>query len=350
MVRGDDNKYMKRALELASMAGGSTRPNPLVGAVIVHNGRIIGEGYHTKAGRAHAEVVAVNSVKNPELLGESTIYITLEPCSHTGRTPPCADMIAQLGIPRVVIGTTDTSKKVSGKGIKIISDAGCDVITGILEEECRELNKRFFTFHEKKRPYIILKWAQSNDGFIDRRVSPEHGSGSYRITGWQERLALHKWRTMEHSIMIGAETARIDDPQLTARYISGHDPVRVIVSDSGKLDNGLKIFTDGGKTIVYTNNKYHSLSGRDCVICGNGDITGTIMQDLYSREIQSVMVEGGTKLLRLFIDKGLWDETRIFTGREMYGEGIPAPLFASGLLVNETSYPESVLRVYRNYP
>ncbi len=237
MPQKDDMKFIERCLELASKSEGRTYPNPLVGSVIVHNGRIIGEGYHLKAGEPHAEVVAINSSRERELFGSSTIYVNLEPCSHYGKTPPCTDLIISSGIRRVVAGTTDTSEKVSGKGIAKLRESGCEVITGVLEDKCRWINRRFFTFHEKKRPYIILKWAQSADGFIDAERSNDRLRKPLWITGNAERVLVHRWRASEQSILAGAGTVRTDDPQLNVRDWTGKDPLRLILSSSGNLDS-----------------------------------------------------------------------------------------------------------------
>ena len=235
MAAADDLKFMQRCLELAMKAEGRTYPNPLVGSVIVHDGRIIGEGYHMKAGGPHAEVRAVDSVRNRSLLPLSSIYVNLEPCSHFGKTPPCADLIISHRIPVVVVGTADTSIKVSGRGLSKLSESGCRIILGVAEDNCRKINKRFFTFHEKRRPYIILKWAQSADGFIDidRKIRRSNGPGW--ITGKPERILVHKWRAEEQAILVGAETVRIDDPLLNVREWRGSNPVRVILSGSGIL-------------------------------------------------------------------------------------------------------------------
>jgi diaminohydroxyphosphoribosylaminopyrimidine deaminase/5-amino-6-(5-phosphoribosylamino)uracil reductase len=322
----DDIKFMRRCLDLAVNAEGLTYPNPIVGSVIVNNGKIIGEGYHLKAGDHHAEVNAINSVRDKGLLKDSTLYVSLEPCSHTGKTPPCADLIVAYKIPRIVIGTSDTSKKVSGKGIRRLKEAGCNVTTGVLEEECRYLNRRFFTFHEKGRPYITLKWAQSADGFIDKLRSEGHNPGPNWISGKPERSLVHKWRSTEQAILIGAGTLRVDHPRLNVRLWKGKDPLRLILSFSGQIGNEVSAKETNGIDIVFTEN----------VDAVNGDMlkvkldrnrtsSAQVIEYLYSTGIQSLLIEGGASVLNHFISAGLWDEARIFYGKTDFISGIKAP-------------------------
>ena len=323
-----DIKFMQRALELAALGRYHTRPNPMVGAVIVHKNRIIGEGYHHKSGEPHAEVIAVNSVKSRDLLKESVLYVTLEPCSHYGKTPPCAQMIINEAIPAVVVGTIDTSSRVSGKGVKMMRAAGCEVITGVLEKECRELNKRFFTFHEKGRPYIVLKWAESDDGYMD--IIRDDGAimeGPTWITGDDERILVHKWRAEEHSVIIGDHTAVIDDPALDVRYWSGNNPVRVVLSETGNLPHDLKLLKDEMFTIVFTYSEA-KIDGNNVEIIKlnkSGDDLHQILSELVKRDIQSLLVEGGADTLARFISKRMWDEARVFRGKKSFGKGLKAP-------------------------
>jgi diaminohydroxyphosphoribosylaminopyrimidine deaminase/5-amino-6-(5-phosphoribosylamino)uracil reductase len=254
MEETEDIKFMRRCLELASKAEGLTYPNPMVGSVLVCNGKILGEGYHLKSGESHAEVNAINSVSDKTKLKLSTLYVNLEPCSHTGKTPPCADFIISNAIPRVVIGTIDSSEKVSGKGVTRLRAAGCEVKTGILEEECRRLNRRFFTFHEKRRPYIMLKWAQSADGYLDILRSEDHEIEPTWITGKPERVLVHKWRASEQAILVGAGTVRADNPRLNVREWNGPDPLKIILSSSGSVDKGSAINNTDGKVVVFTHN------------------------------------------------------------------------------------------------
>lgn len=341
-----DVKFMRRALELASKAGGNTRPNPLVGAVIVNKGEIIGEGFHSKAGEPHAEVVAFNRVSDRSLISGSDIYVTLEPCSHWGRTPPCAEMIAREGFRRVIIGATDTSTKVSGRGIEILQRAGCKVVTSVLEDECRRINRRFFTFHEKQRPYILLKWARTADGFFDAERHRGAAAGPNWITGSEERLLVHKWRSEEQAVMIGENTLCNDDPSLDVRYWSGLNPVRIVVSDSDNLSDQYRLFRDNGITLVYTTHPAQSKENVEFVgISSRESAIDEILASLHERGLQSVMVEGGAYLLGQFIERALWDEARIFTGYKEFGKGLPAPLI-DGEKVESQQFETSILDIY----
>ena len=328
-------KFMRRCLELAGKSAGFTYPNPMVGAVVVHNGRIIGEGFHLKAGTPHAEVIAIASVKERHLLDESTIYVNLEPCSHYGRTPPCADLIIESGIPNVVVGTVDSNSKVSGSGISRLCEAGCQVEVGILGEECRILNRRFFTYHEKKRPYIILKWAESSDGFIDIDASAKDNRGTYWISGITERILVHRWRATEQAILAGGRTIRVDNPGLNVRLWSGYDPVRLVLSDSGDIDAKSMVFNTGersvhfgsrGQTVMFTRGDVEDFKGCD-IVSLKKDIESAqqIVDYLYNKEIQSLIVEGGASTLNHFISLGLWDEARIFTGKIPFHKGVKTP-------------------------
>jgi len=338
----NDRKYMKRAIELASLATGNTRPNPLVGAVIVHENKIIGEGYHTRAGEPHAEVVAINSLKDKNLLKNATMYVNLEPCSHYGRTPPCAKRIIEEKIPRVIIGSIDPSQRVGGKGIKMLIDAGVEVKTGILEEDSRELNKRFFTYHEKGRPYIILKWAQSADGYIDR-LRLNNQKGPNWITGVEERILVHKWRAEEDAILIGDKTACNDDPALDVRLWNGKNPRRFVLSDSSDLPHELKIFRGKPLTVIFSPDppeergkaEYISVSSRKKAL-------GEALSFMHKKEIQSVIIEGGYEVLSQFIDAGLWDEARIFTGKVVFEKGLKAPVI-KGKMISQIRFRESRL-------
>lgn len=347
MRRDNDIIFMKRALELARNAQGSTRPNPMVGAVLVHNNVIIGEGYHNKAGEDHAEVVALKSAPG-DLLKESTIYVTLEPCSHHGRTPPCADMIVQKGIRRVVIGSKDTSSKVSGRGINILREGGCDVEAGLLEEECRELNIRFFTFHERGRPYIILKWAESKDGFIDSCNDRPDLSGPNWITGEEERVLVHKWRSLEHSILVGRNTLVKDNPSLTTRMWDGINPLRVVLSGSGHLPGELSVLCDNEALLLFTEEKINLKDRKENILIRDREnAIEEILRELAAREIQSVMVEGGASVLNQFISKKLWDEARIFKGKTEFGSGISSPLI-QGRKTGEQIFKSSSLIYLKN--
>jgi len=347
MVEAEEIKYMKRAIELASLAGGMTRPNPMVGAVIVHKGCIIGEGYHRVAGGPHAEVIAVESVRDSSLLNDSVLYVNLEPCSHFGKTPPCAELILKVGIPKVVIGTKDTSFKVSGRGIDILKQGGCEVKTGVIEDECRHLNKRFFTSHEKGRPYILLKWAESNDGFIDINRPGSSNSPNW-ITGRDEQIFVHKWRSEEQSILVGANTARNDDPSLNVRYWHGPDPLRIVLSRSGNLPASLKILSDNTSTVVYTMADRPREKNVEYVVISSWEkALDELLGNLHTRGIQSVMIEGGAMVLNQFIERNLWDEARVFHGNKKFTTGLKPPGI-SGIIIETNEFDESILTCYLN--
>lgn len=326
MAHPDDMICMKRCVDLARKAEGNTSPNPMVGAVVAHNGRIIGEGYHLKAGTPHAEVNAINSVADKSLMPESTLYVSLEPCAHHGRTPPCTDLIIRSGIRRVIVGTIDTSLKVAGQGIAKLKEAGIEVITGVAEEECRRTNRRFFTWHEKGRPYVILKWARSADGYIDLVRRPDDPVGPHWITGKAERILVHRWRAAEDAILAGGATIRADNPLLNVRYWRGKNPIKVIISRSGKIDPAAKVFTGPSETILFTCNRKLILPEVRIIQigCGN-DFVSETLNVLHEMDVQSVLVEGGAFIIASFLASGLWDEARRFTGTSIFGGGVPDP-------------------------
>ena len=346
MTETDDIKFMRRCLELASKAEGLTYPNPMVGSVIVYDGKILGEGFHLRAGDSHAEVSAINSVTDKTRLKLSTLYVNLEPCSHFGKTPPCADFILSNEIPRIVIGTIDTSNKVSGKGVKKLIDAGCDVKTGVMETECRRLNRRFFSYNEKGRPYITLKWAQSTDGYLDIIRSEDHKAGPTWITGKPEKVLVHRWRATEQAILAGAGTIRTDNPRLDVREWTGPNPLKLILSSSGSVNIGSSAFNGNGKTVVFTHDPNADISGAVKVVLKE-DIPSSVQicEYLYSLGIQSLFIEGGTRVLNHFILTGLWDEARIFTGEDHFREGVKAPLL-NGTLYSKTVFNGSSLEIY----
>ena len=318
-------KYIRRCIELAKNGLGTTYPNPMVGSVIVYDDKIIGEGWHKKAGEPHAEVNAINSVKDKSLLNKATIYVSLEPCSHFGKTPPCCDLIIKNKIPNVVIGTVDPNEKVAGNGIKKLIEAGTHVTVGILEAECNELNKRFFTFHEKKRPYIILKWAESKDGFIAPLEKLE--KKPVWITNQYSRQLVHKWRSEEQAILVGTQTVIDDNPKLDVRDWTGNNPIRVVLDQNNRISNDSQIFDGQTKTIVFS--KFKPTVEKENIIFEVIDfeqnIATQIVQKLYQHQIQSVIIEGGRQTLQTFIDENLWDEARIFIGDIKIKEGIKAP-------------------------
>jgi len=346
MEAQDDDKFMRRCLELASGAEGMTYPNPMVGCVIVHDGKIIGEGYHLRAGGPHAEVNAINSVSDKSMLKSSTLYVNLEPCSHFGKTPPCADFIIENKIPRVVIGTCDTSDKVSGKGLERLKKAGCEVKTGVLESESRRLNRRFFTFNEEKRPYIILKWAESADGFIDQVRQADQENNHVWISGKPERVLVHKWRASEQSILVGAETVRSDNPKLDVREWKGNNPQKVVLSHSGLFNRNAYVNRTDDTLIVFTDNMNADIPGAIKVKLEKDKNASVQISDyLYKKGIQSLFIEGGAKVINHFISTGLWDEARIFRGKTSFCNGIKGPDFEPRFLPG-TEFAGSFLEVY----
>ena len=318
--------FMKRCLDLAQKGLGNTLSNPMVGSVVVHNGKIIGEGYHRKFGESHAEVNAINSVKVKALLKKSILYVNLEPCSHSGKTPPCTDLILRSGIPRVVIGTIDSSSKSAGKGITMLRNSGCKVSVGILEAESRFINRRFFTFHEKKRPYIILKWAQTADGFIDIKRDTDTAIGPNWISGPYERIMVHKWRSEEQAILVGTKTVEIDDPALSVREWSGNSPIKLVIDRNLKLNRKHKIFKDPSQLIIFTGlQKKDNSAFKTVVIDFDMPVWPQIINYLFKMDIVSVLVEGGGKTLDSLIFSEFWDEARVFTGNKKFKEGLVAP-------------------------
>jgi len=318
-----DEVFMQRCIELAKLGEGNVAPNPMVGAVIVLKGKIIGEGYHREYGQAHAEVNAVNSVLDKDSLKKATIYVSLEPCAHFGKTPPCADLIVQYQFKKVVIGCLDTFSEVSGKGIKRLTDVGIEVVVGVLEKECRILNKRFFTFHEKKRPYIILKWAQTKDGFLDKNRD-EASKGVNWISSPETQILVHQWRSEEQAILVGRKTVENDNPSLTVREVNGKNPIRILIDSQLKISSDSNIFNSDAKTIIL--NKIKSEETANCKWVKLNDLnTDSILKILYELNIQSVFIEGGSKTLQHFIVDHSWDEARVIVGNTNFNDGLKAP-------------------------
>jgi len=316
---------MRRCLELAVKGLGNVAPNPMVGCVIVHNNVIIGEGYHQKYGEAHAEVNAIASVVNKSLLAESTVYVNLEPCSHHGKTPPCSDLLIAHKVKCVVVACLDTNPLVAGKGIAKLRNAGIEVFTGVLEKEARELNKRFFTYHEKRRPYIILKWAQTKDGFISKL--PPFIREENWITNNESKKLVHAWRAQEQAILVGTTTALLDSPALTVRLTEGKSPIRILIDKELKVPFINPIFSSVAETIVFTEKKEVSVNNITYhQIDFTKEIIPQILSCLYDKKITSIIIEGGRYTLQNFIDKDLWDEARIFTGNKYFQSGIKAPI------------------------
>lgn len=326
--------YIKRCIQLAKKGLGTTYPNPLVGSVIVYKDKIIGEGWHKEAGLAHAEVNAINAIKDKSLLKKATIYVSLEPCSHFGKTPPCADLIIAHNIPNVVIGTIDPFAKVKGQGIKKLLDAGCNITVGVLEDECQELNKRFFTFHNSKRPYIILKWAESNDGFLAPKTKDKQEP--VWITNATSKQLVHKWRAEEQAILVGTKTVIEDNPSLTTRHWKGSNPIRLVIDRKNTLDSSLSIFNAEAETVVFSEDtiNFNNLPERICEYC-------------YTNNLQSIIIEGGAATLQHFINANLWDEARVFRGDIMFKEGTKAPLI-TGTIKRKEQLQNDTLTLYYN--
>ena len=330
---------MRRAIDLASGGVGRVSPNPLVGAVIVHNGSVIGEGFHREYGGPHAEVHAVNDVTTPDVLAESTMYVTLEPCSHHGKTPPCADLLLAHRFKRVVIGMKDPNPLVAGRGIQRLRDAGIDVTLNVLEAECRNLNRAFIVNQLKNRPYIMLKWAQTADGFLARS-----DYSSKWISGRDSRTLVHKWRAECDAILVGSNTVKHDNPALTVRDWTGHDPVRVVIDRDHSLDSSFDVFQRGPQTVCYTKSFDQQNEHTQWVALGDEFGWPLIFNDLVSREIGILMVEGGARILESLIEAGYWDEARIFVSDNTFGDGIRAPELPLKNLVEQMNLPDTLFR------
>ncbi len=329
-------KYIKRCIELAKNGLGKTYPNPLVGSVIVYNNKIIGEGWHRKSGEPHAEVNAINSVKNKSLLAKATIYVSLEPCSHFGKTPPCCDLIITTKIPNIVIGTIDPFAKVAGTGIKKLIEYGKNVTVGILEDDCNELNKRFFTFHTKKRPFVILKWAESSDGFIAPLV--KETQKPFWLTNEYSRQYVHKWRSEEQAILVGTNTVIDDNPSLTTRDWTGNNPKRIVLDLNNRISKENHIFDNQAETILITKDTINI----------NNNLAHEIAAFLFENKIQSVLIEGGRHTLQTFIDAGVWDEARIFKSENALYNGIKAPIITYKNALKEQFLKDELLTFFNH--
>ena len=339
-----DEKYMYRCISLAKHGKGNVSPNPMVGCVIVHNNIIIGEGYHHKHGDNHAEVVAINQVKDKSKLKESTLYVSLEPCSHHGKTPPCCDYIIKNKILKVVIGCKDSSSKVNGKGIQTLIDAGIELKIGVLESECRVLNKRFFTFHEKKRPFIILKWAETKDGYIDIKRN-NNDNGIAWITNKNTKIITHKLRAKEDAILVGRKTIENDNPSLNTRHYNGSNPSIFIIDPTLKLKRNYKLF----QSDVNIFNILKSESNNNIIyIKLNSDyFLEDLLNYLYKDKIQSIIIEGGKITLKSFIENNYWDKAMVITGNKYFTEGIESPKIKQA--PSETfNCNDDTINIYRN--
>ena len=319
-----DEIYIQRCIDLAQKGIRAVAPNPMVGCVIVVNDKIIGEGYHQRYGEAHAEVNAINNVANKSLLNKATLYVSLEPCSHTGKTPPCAELIIKSGIKKVVVGTQDPNPIVGGKGIEKLKNRGIEVKEGILREQCLELNKRFFTFHEKQRPYVILKWAQTLDGFLDRIRDDETQKINW-ISEPETKTIVHKWRSEEQSILVGRNTITNDNPSLTVRDYGGINPIRLVIDSQLEIGGELNIYSKDAPTIVFNRIKNETKNNVEWVKIKETS-TKNILEELFKRGIQSVFVEGGSRTLQYFIIDNVWDEVRVVVGQKYFKDGYKAPI------------------------
>jgi len=342
--------YIKRCLQLGKRGVGTTRPNPSVGAVIVYNDKIIGEGYTSPYGGSHAEVNAVASVVDKSLLSKSTMYVTLEPCSHFGKTPPCADLIIKNKIPNVVVGIVDSNSLVCGQGIKRLKDAGCNVTVGVLEEECKQHHKRFFAVQNKKRPYVILKWAETTNGFI----APEskNTQAPVWISNTYSKQLVHKWRGEEHAILVGTNTVLADNPKLDVRTWTGNNPVRIVLDCNLRVPDSLHVYNDAVKTIfiidettaIFKSELQNTFFEK---IDFSRNVASQVCSVLQVHKIQSVIIEGGAKTLQTFIDENLWDEARIFIGKNEFENGVVSPNISASL-VSEENIQGDILKILIN--
>ncbi len=344
----DHTTYMKRAIALAGCGLGTTGANPLVGAILVHRGQIIGEGWHQRAGEDHAEVRCFNSVPEADrvLIPESTMYVTLEPCDHQGRTPPCSLRIIQERVKKVVVAAVDPNPAAGGKGIERLRAGGIDVEVGICEAEARWINRRFLTAMECGRPYVVLKWAQTADGCMDPGAGADR-RGPVWITGRRARQWVHKWRSEEQAILVGRKTAEIDDPQLNVREWGGEDPIRLVIDPESSLPGNLTMWELPGDTWTFGYRQHHPYSDRHFGIRRDEHLVEAVLEHLHAGEIRSVLVEGGYRTLTGFIECGLWDEARIFTGATTFGQGIRAPE-VQGTLLEQRMIGRDLLTVLLN--
>ncbi len=339
---------MNRCIQLAKNGLGTTYPNPLVGSVIVYHERIIGEGWHQEAGKPHAEVLAIQSVVDTSVLPEATLYVNLEPCSHFGKTPPCADLIIEKGIKKVVVGTNDPNPKVAGRGIQRLRDAGCEVTVGVLESECEALNKRFFTFQQQQRPYILLKWAQTKDGFIAPSDTLRTSQAPVWITQEKARQHVHKTRAQEEAILVGTNTVHKDNPSLTTRHWKGDDPKRFIIDRDLSIPKEAAVFKDNTQVVVFTEQEVSNTKDVTYISLNFSEALPTqMMSAMYDLGIQSVLIEGGAYTLQHFIDDGIWDEALVYEGAVSFSDGVAAPTFNGKKIVTKI-LGNDLLHHYKN--
>jgi diaminohydroxyphosphoribosylaminopyrimidine deaminase/5-amino-6-(5-phosphoribosylamino)uracil reductase len=342
MANEIDEKYIMRTFELANKGRGYVSPNPMVGCIIVKDDKVIGEGFHSKYGAAHAEVEAINAIGDKKLLEGATLYVNLEPCAHHGKTPPCADLIVQYPFKRVVICNVDSNPLVGGKGIAKIKAAGIEVKDGVLNAEGREFNRRFFTYMEQKRPYVILKWAETSDGFIAKEDFT-----SKWISNEHSRKLVHKWRSEEDAVMVGTNTVIYDNPKLNVRDWEGRDPIRIVLDQNLRIPESSSVLDKSQRTIFYNSLKDEIQYNIEYTKIKEAiSLSGFIVSDLYEKKIQSVMIEGGARLLNEFIQTGLWDEIRLFKSPAIFNKGIESPGF-SGKKVYSKMIQDDELTIYR---
>ena len=335
--------FIDKCISLARKGALDVSPNPMVGCVIVNDGEIIGEGYHKKYGKNHAEVNAIHSVKDKSELKNSILYVNLEPCCHHGKTPPCTDLIVKYNIPKVVLGCIDTFSKVSGQGIKKLKDNSVEVIYGVLEKDCIELNKRFFCYHIKKRPYIILKWAKSKDNFI----APINQEKPFWMTSEKSKKLVHSWRAEEDAILVGRKTVVADNPSLTVRMCEGKNPIRIIIDKELSLDKKSTVFDDQAETIVFNNIKSAIIDKTTYLKTDFNNLNEGILNQLYNRSILSLIIEGGTITINSFIEKNLYDEIRVFTTDKLLKKGIDSPELPEINLIKTSIINNDKLEVYK---
>ncbi len=340
-----DEQFMQRCIELARNGAGTVSPNPMVGAVVVHDSKIIGEGWHRKAGEPHAEVHAINAVKDQQSLRKSTVYVSLEPCSHFGKTPPCSDLLVEKQVKRVVVGCTDPNPEVAGKGIEKLIRGGIEVVEGVLEKDCRHLNAKFFTFHQRQRPFITLKWAQTADGYMDKQRSADE-RGSFPISGKLAQVFVHKMRTEHDAILIGRQTAFIDNPGLSSRVFNGKSPRPLILDRHNKLPKNLKVLQNPAtKHFVLKENVDESFPS--IPISSEAHFILEVLSVCYKMNIQSVLVEGGAVIHQAFLNQDLWDELVVLESKQELQDGLKAPQLLSKP-IKEEKLGEDQLKFYRH--
>ena len=335
--------FIEKCITLARKGILNVSPNPMVGCVIVYNDEIIGEGYHQEYGKSHAEVNAVKDVKDKSLLSKSTLYVNLEPCCHHGKTPPCTDLIIKHNFSKVVIGCIDPFSEVSGKGIKKLEDNSIEVVHGVLEKKCKDLNRRFFYFHKYKRPYIILKWAKSKDNYI----APINQEKPFWMTSKESKTLVHNWRAEEDAILVGRKTVIADNPSLTVRMCEGKNPIRLVIDKSLSLDNNYNIFDDNAETLVFNNIKSDIVSNTIYIKTDFNNLIEEILNELYKRNILSLIVEGGAITINSFIENNLYDEIRLFTTEKVLENGILSPQIPNIKMTKTTIINKDKLEVYK---